>query len=134
MPEKRLVEPADLFRLKYVTSAQLSPDGKQVAYAVSWVNGEADKETEHSAIWLLTLDSGETRQLTSGTARDGAPTWSPDGKRIAFLSSRGEKPQIYVIPVDGGEATRGDLAQAGRGQRRGVVAGWQADRVHGDAD
>ena len=123
MSEKRLVEPADLFRLKYVTSAQLSPDGKQVAYAVSWIDGETDKEAEHSAIWLLTLDSGETRQLTSGTARDGAPTWSPDGKQIAFLSTRGEKAQIYVIPVDGGEAR----AVTSLKQGAGSGAAWSPD-------
>ena len=100
--EKRTVEPADLFRLKFVTGAQLSPDGERVAYTVTHVDAEKDKE--FSAIWLMTLATGETRQFTSGTARDASPKWSPDGKQIAFISTRGEKPQIYVIPVDGGEA------------------------------
>ncbi|MBK8021153.1 MAG: S9 family peptidase [Chloroflexi bacterium] len=100
--EKRLVEPADLFRLKFITEAQLSPDGERVAYTVTHV--DPDKEKEFAAIWMLTLATGESRQFTSGTARDSSPRWSPDGKQIAFLSSRGEKPQIYVIPVNGGES------------------------------
>ena len=100
--EKRTIEPADLFRLKFVTGAQLSPDGKRVAYTITHVDAEKDKE--YSAIWMMSLETGETRQFTSGTARDGNPKWSPDGKQIAFISTRSEKPQIYVIPVDGGEA------------------------------
>lgn len=100
--EKRTVEKADLFRLKFVTGGQLSPDGKRVVYTVSHI--DAEKEQEYSTIWLLTLSSGATRQLTNGLAKDAAPQWSPDGKQIAFLSTRGDKPQIYVMPVDGGEA------------------------------
>src|SRR5690554_2623770 len=100
--EKRTVEPADLFRLKFVTGAQLSPDGERVAYTVTHVDAEKDKE--YSAIWLMTLATGETRQFTNGTARDASPKWSPAGKQIAFISTRNEKPQIYIIPVDGGEA------------------------------
>src|SRR5262249_28619822 len=47
---------------------------------------------------------GDTRQLTTAQARDANPQWSPDGRQIAFLSTRRGKPQIFVIPVDGGEA------------------------------
>ena len=100
--EKRTVEPADLFRLKFITAGQLSPDGTRVAYTVTHVDPEAEKE--YSAIWMLNVVSGESRQFSSGTALDSNPQWSPDGKQIAFLSTRGEKQQIFVIPVDGGEA------------------------------
>ena len=105
--ELRTVKPEDLFQLKFLQDGQLSPDGKTVAYAVSHVDAGKEAETlaeEYAAIWLLSLETGESRQLTAGLARDANPQWSPDGKQIAFLSTRGDKPQIYLIPVDGGEA------------------------------
>jgi len=100
--EPRVVEPADLFRLRFLQDAQLSPDGKTVVYVVSHV--DAGKEEEYATIWLLSLETGESRQFTAGLARDTNPQWSPEGKQVAFLSTRGDKPQIYLIPVDGGEA------------------------------
>ena len=98
----RLVEPEDLYRFKYLLNASLSPDGKTVAYTVT--EADAEEMKEHAAIWLCSIETGGLNQLTAGTFRDSNPQWSPDGDRIAFLSTRGEKTQIYVIPVDGGEA------------------------------
>src|SRR6185369_12365590 len=65
-------------------------------------------------------------QLTNGTAVDPSPKWSPDGKRIAFKSNRNEKPQLYVIPVDGGEALQ--LTKL----KQGVGSGpsWSPDGNH----
>jgi len=101
---QRTMQPDDLFRLNFLMDARLSPDGKMVAYSVSRTQGEKDKEKDCAAIWLVSLETGEARQLTAGQANDSTPSWSPDGKRIAFLSNRADKPQIYVIAVDGGEA------------------------------
>jgi dipeptidyl aminopeptidase/acylaminoacyl peptidase len=111
----RTVELDDLFRLKFLQGAQLSPDGKTVVYAVSHVEKDKEKagkddqkedveDKEYVTLWLLSLETGESRQLTAGLARDSDPHWSPDGRQIAFLSTREGKPQIYIIPVDGGEA------------------------------
>ncbi|MCL4560555.1 MAG: S9 family peptidase, partial [Chloroflexi bacterium] len=65
---------------------------------------DAEKGETRSALWLLSVETGERRRLTSGQANDTAPAWSPDGKQIAFLSTRDGKAQVYVITVDGGEA------------------------------
>ncbi|NJN18445.1 MAG: S9 family peptidase [Oscillochloris sp.] len=100
--ERRPVAPEDLFKLAIVQDARLSPDGRSVVYALAAFDDQGEKE--HAALWLLTLDSGETRQLTAGRGRDSSPVWSPDGGRIAFRSNRDGKAQLYVIPVDGGEA------------------------------
>ena len=100
----RPVTPDDLFRFNFLLDARLSPDRAWVAYVVSRTVVEKDKEKDCSAIWLLSVETGETRQLTSGLANDMGPSWSPDGGQIAFVSNRGGKNQIYVIPVAGGEA------------------------------
>ncbi len=98
----RRMESEDLFQLKFVAAADLSPDGRQVAYAV--ISTDTTEDEDHVAIWLLSVETGESRQLTTGLAKDTAPAWSPDGKAIAFISTRDEQAQIYIIPVDGGEA------------------------------
>jgi dipeptidyl aminopeptidase/acylaminoacyl peptidase len=103
MTEKCAVEPADLFRLKSIVETYLSPDGNKILYCL--MHGDLEKNESHSALWLLELNSGENRQFTSGKTMDYNASWSPDGSRIAFLSTRGGgAPQVYLIPVDGGEA------------------------------
>ncbi len=119
--KQRPVEPADLYKFRFIRSASLSPDGKQAAYTVIHTDPESGKD--HAAIWLVTLSNGASRQLTSGNTQDNAPTWSPDGKQIAFVSIRNEKPQIYVIPVDGGEARQVTTLKQGVG---GGIA-WSPD-------
>ena len=64
-----------------------------------------DSDGYRSTLWLFPLDgSGEPRPLTAGIHQDRQPRWSPDGQRIAFLSDRAGKNQVFVIRPDGGEA------------------------------
>ena len=103
--QKRALTLEDLWALKSVSEAQVSPDGKTVAYVV----GSHDERTNkfQSAIWLADLEGGQARQFTSGEAADTQPRWSPDGSRLAFVSTRHDgKPQIFVIAVSGGEPRR----------------------------
>jgi tricorn protease-like protein len=67
---QRTIEPEDMFRLQLLLQAQLSPDGKMVANVVTRVDTKTDKD--QFAIWLLSLQSGEARQLTTGTASEGS--------------------------------------------------------------
>jgi dipeptidyl aminopeptidase/acylaminoacyl peptidase len=84
-----------------VSAPKLSPDGTTVAYTVTELDGE--KNREYARIWLLDLATEKSRPLTSGTAKDLNPVWSPDGRWLAFTSDRTEKTQLWVAPVDGGE-------------------------------
>ncbi|MCB0187687.1 MAG: S9 family peptidase [Caldilineaceae bacterium] len=101
--DRPAVHPSDLFDLAILQDAQLSPDGTTVAYSLLTVDTATDEE--HSTIYVQRLSTGERRALTNGHAQDSAPRWSPDGKTIAFRSTRNGKAQIFVIAVDGGEAT-----------------------------
>jgi dipeptidyl aminopeptidase/acylaminoacyl peptidase len=101
--EKRAITFKDLISLHRLSEPQISPDGKWVAYAVA----TPDLEANHSVrdIWVVAVAGGDARQLTRGGS-DTRPRWSPDGKKLAFISGRSGTPQIYEIALEGGEATR----------------------------
>ena len=120
----RTIEPDDLFRLQFLQDTKLSPDGKRIAYCVSHVDECGDKE--FCAVWLLSPQTGEARQLTDGQAIDSNLSWSPDGQRLAFFSNRSGVKQLYTIPVDGGEAHI--LTYLPQGVGRGPV--WSPDGKH----
>ena len=83
-------------------SAVISPDGKYVAYVLSRTNWE-DNANE-SDLYLANIASGSSIKLTAPRKSASAPAWSADSRRIAFLSNRDGKQQIYLIPVAGGES------------------------------
>ena len=84
-----------------LSGPQISPDGKWIAYEVGTPNLEANRVVRD--IWLVSAEGGEARQITRGGS-DTRPRWSPDGKRITFLSSRDGEQQVYWITLDGGDA------------------------------
>lgn len=99
----RGMSPDDLYNINWMGECALSPDGRRVAYVVTRFDRESDGYK--SAIWAVDVGGGPPRQFTAGTKRDSAPRWSPGGQWLAFLSERGEeKPQLAVMPADGGES------------------------------
>lgn len=87
----------DLYRV--VTDVDCT--GDRAVCAVNEVDAANDSYT--SALWLLPFE-GKPQRLTAGTARDDMPAFSPDGTRIAFVSTRAGDPQLHLIDPDGGEA------------------------------
>jgi dipeptidyl aminopeptidase/acylaminoacyl peptidase len=97
----------DVYELVTVGDPRLDPTGRVVAYVVTTVDRE---ENDYGgAIWIAPVNgSAPPRQFTAGEKREGTPRWSPDGKRLAFVSKRGDakSSQLHVIPAEGGEARR----------------------------
>jgi len=95
----------DLFNLSAASDAQISPDGRTVAY----VRRSADIMTDkaRSTIWLINVATGEQRPLAAGTGDHFSPRWSPDGRRLAFASTaEGGAPQLFVRWMDTGQTVR----------------------------
>ncbi len=102
----------DLINVKSLGGAQISPDGKYVAYTVNETDWKQDAFVTH--IWLANVATGKTFQLTRGEKSSSNPQWSPDGASLAFTSNRiGDKNQIFVIHPDGGEAMQLTKAENG---------------------
>ena len=102
--QKRAISIEDYLALKSVGDPQLSPDGKWVAYTVTEYSLKENRGT--TRIWLVAAAGGEARPLTAGPGSDRQPRWSPDGRTLAFVSTRENGAQLWMLPVDGGEARR----------------------------
>ncbi|MGH8249675.1 MAG: S9 family peptidase [Steroidobacteraceae bacterium] len=98
----------ELVRIASLGDPDFSPDGEFVAYSVGVPDFEADEPRYD--VWRVRWDGSDRRALTrTRHADEWMPVFSPDGKRIAFLSDRGgdaAETQVWVMPADGGEAER----------------------------
>ncbi len=92
-----------MVRIERLEDPRPSPDGKWIVFTKKTWDDEANKTTTN--LWLVSIDGKTIRQLTSAQYQaDTSPTWSPDGRTVAFVSNRSGSQQIWTIRVDGGEA------------------------------
>jgi len=102
---------ATLWDWRTAANPQISRDGKTVVYVLSW--NDRMNDASYSNLWIASVDGRDNRPVTQGAFRDSMPRWSPDGKRVAYLSNRSGKPQIHVRWMDTGqEAKITDLEEA----------------------
>ncbi len=92
----------DLIGMDRISDPQVSPDGGWVAFVVSELDRDANRR--RSDIWLMRRDGSDLNRLTTHSAGDFSPRWSPTGKTIWFLSTRSGSSQIWYKRADGGEA------------------------------
>ena len=92
-----------LLELKRIGDPQISPDGKLVAFTVQTVDVTANKKPVQ--VWVAPLEGGgQPRQITLDGESNQRPRWSPDSKRIAYVSDRGGSSQIWMMDPDGANA------------------------------
>ena len=87
-------EAEDIFALEYASSVKVSPNGKKVVYVRNSNNIMTDNKNKN--LWLIDVKSGEQTPLFSNGNQYSQPTWSPDGKKIAFVSNETGSKQIHV--------------------------------------
>jgi dipeptidyl aminopeptidase/acylaminoacyl peptidase len=122
-PARKLVDKSTFFEMESVSNPQIAPDGSTVLFSRGFVDIMRDQGA--SNLWVVGVDGSRLRQLTDGAWNDSAPVWSPDGKRIAFLSNRSGSMQLHVMWVDTRETlqlTRFDRAPGG--------VEWSPDSAH----
>ena len=104
--EKKPLTAEDIWTIQRVGNPVVSPDGKTAVFPVTVYDMEADRA--NADLWTVPLAGGPARHLTTNKASESSPAWSPDGKRIVFVSKREDDKaaQLYVMPVDGGEPER----------------------------
>jgi len=98
---KRPLRLGDLFFMKRISSPSLSPDGNWVAYTITTPDLEAN--TSYSELWISSIDGGITQRLTTHPSSGRNPVWSPNGKKLAFESSRSGGNQIWILTLGEGE-------------------------------
>ncbi len=94
----------DVIALRSVNDAQISPDGRWVAYTVT--RADLEQNASDADLWLVSTAGEPPVRLTTHKKSDTSPRWSPDGRRLAFISAREEKPQIFLMSAFGGEPER----------------------------
>ncbi len=112
--QKHAITHEDLWLMKRTGDAVVSPDGKWMVFPVT--EPDYDPAKQATDLWLAPTDgSAQTRRLTFTKGSESGATWSPDGTRLAFSTKRegDDAAQIYVLPMQGGEAQRVTSAAAG---------------------
>ncbi|MDB4496855.1 S9 family peptidase [Flavobacteriaceae bacterium] len=94
----------DVFSLEWVSDPQISPDASQIVYKRNGFDIMKDKS--RGGLWILNIDGSSHRKLTSREVNESNARWSPDGKRIAFISSTDEGSELYMYWVSTGQIAK----------------------------
>src|SRR5258708_12842192 len=94
----------DMMALKRVAEPVPSPDGKWVVFAAQDVDLEANKKTPH--IWIVPLAGGDAKKISNDPAGEDRPRFSPDGKRLIYISTKDANSQIWIADFAAQNDTR----------------------------
>ena len=96
--DHKLLDIETYMEMESVGSPNISPDGKLILFTRGWVDKVNDRT--RSNLWLVDVAGKRVRKLTEGDWSDSSPVWSPDGKKIAFLSDRDGTTQLHIMWMD----------------------------------
>src|SRR4051812_37473925 len=102
--QKRPFDVNAMMELKRVGDPQISPDGRWVAFTVQTVDVAANNKPQQ--VWIMPLSGGVPHAITHEGEANQRPRWSPDSKRIAYVSDRTGSSQIWLMDPDGGNASQ----------------------------
>ena len=117
------IRPEDIYRFRWLDHVRLSPDGERVAYQVVWA--DAESRSNRSRVVVRRLLDPEPVEASAGPRRDHSPEWSPDGRRIAFVSKRGAADQVFALDLALGEPKQISSLPEGAGN-----PSWSRDGSH----
>ncbi len=121
--EKKILTVEQLIDMKRLDAPSVSPDGNWIVYNVRQYS--LNTNTYASNIFMQSIDGKTVKQMNSSSYKDLVPTWSPDGRSIAFVSNRSGSYQIYVMALDGGEPRRVTNISTGVSAGNNIV--WSPD-------
>ena len=103
-PDDDRFQPLDVFQLEHASDPRISSDGQRVIYVRNFM--DVMKDRRRSNLWIINSDGTEHRPLTTGKHSDTSPRWSPDGKRLLYLSNSDGTPQLYCRWLDTGQTVK----------------------------
>ena len=113
LPQAQRLRSVDVFQLEYTDDVQISPDGKSIVYVR--VSHDIMTDRARRNLWIVNADGTGNRPLRSEAKNFSSPRWSPDGRRLAYISAAEGSPQLYVRWIDTGQTALLTNLQEGPG-------------------
>lgn len=104
---KEPVKVTDMLKIKSIAGVNMSKDGSKAVFTVTSIEPDGDNKLEHkyvNHVWMVNTDGHSYPKQLTAKENSSQPVFSPDGKQIAFVRSVDGKSQIFLLPLDGGEA------------------------------